>query len=189
MKKFTKNQWSNLIFLLLVATLLFTPAGSYVKVLINKAKVAVVSPKPNEKAHRVTITNYQWRLGGLDDGLHNFDGAKGKVALVNLWATWCPPCIAEMPSLQQLYNTYGDKVQFYFVTNDKPEAVKAFMKKKGYTFPVFFNASEVPVEMYSKTIPATYVIGKTGEIVIKKLDAADWNSESVHKTLDMLLAE
>lgn len=187
--KVTKNQWSNFIFLILIATLLFTPAGTYVKVLINKAKVAVVSPKPNENAGRVSITNYQWRLGGLDDGLYNFDGAKGKVALINFWATWCPPCIAEMPSLQELYNSYSGKVEFYFVTNDKPETVKAFMKKKGYTFPVFFNASEPPVELYSKSIPATYVIGKTGEIVIKELGAANWNSESVHKTLDKLLTE
>ena len=109
--------------------------------------------------------------------------------LVNLWATWCPPCIAEMPDLQALYNEYGDRVEFLFVTQENKETVQQFLNKKGYTIPVYIPTSKTPEELSSRSIPATYLIDKKGAIVINKKGAANWDSTSVKEEIERLLAE
>ena len=71
---------------------------------------------------------------------------KGKPIVVNLWATWCGPCKVELPSFEELYQEYGDRVQFMMVNltdgkQEKKEDVQGFISKRNYTFPVFFNIS------------------------------------------------
>ena len=94
-----------------------------------------------------------------------------------------------MPSLQSLYNDYGEKVDFYFVSMEDPEKITPFMEKRGYDFPVFIPIQEVPNAIRSNSLPTTYVISKKGDIVIDKSGAADWDSEKVREVLDQLLAE
>ena len=104
-------------------------------------------------------------------------------------ATWCPPCVAEMPSLQNLYDVYGDQVDFYFVTAEERDVVDAFMKKKGYTLPVYLQRFNPPAQLQERSIPTTFLIGKHGNIVIKKTGAADWDDESTKAIIRKLLDE
>lgn len=145
------------------------------------------SPSVNNEEDRARIDSYQWRLVDIEGIPFDFEKAKGKVVLVNFWATWCPPCVAEMPSLQELYDDYGDKVAFLFVTNDAKEKVAPFMEEKGYTLPIFHETSKAPDQLVSRSIPATYLIDKEGNIVIDKVGAANWNSDKVRSTIDALL--
>jgi thiol-disulfide isomerase/thioredoxin len=135
------------------------------------------------------VKNYDWQLINADGKEINFEMTKGKVVLVNFWATWCPPCVAEMPSLQDLYNDYNEKVEFMFVAQDKVEKVSAFIAKKGYTLPVYYSRTEAPKLLTSKSIPTTYVINKEGKIIVAETGAADWNSDKVRKILDGLLID
>lgn len=186
--KLNKSQISNLFFLVFIVVILFTPLGTTVKVWVNR--IIAFSPSVVDVDDRIVLTDYDWKLQKANTGtLLNFENTKGNVVLVNLWATWCPPCIAEMPSMQALYEDYGDKVSFLFVTNDKEASVAKFMTENGYSFPVYFERSQTPVELYSRSIPATYLIDKKGNIVIEKTGAADWNSDAVRKQLDLLLLQ
>ena len=103
---------------------------------------------------------------------------------MNFWATWCPPCVAEMPSFQNLYSDYGDRVVFLFVANDDPDRVIRFMENKELSLPVYFQVSEVPGEMSSNSLPTTYIIDPRGVIIASKVGAADWNSSKVRALLD-----
>ncbi len=185
--KYSKQKLSNLIFIIIIATLLFTPIGTSFKVLIKQ--LFSFSPSVVNVDERKSIDTYTWLLENINGEEYNFQSAKGKVVLVNLWATWCPGCIAEMPSLQALYNDYNDQVEFLFVTNEEKEKVDAFMQKKGYDFPVYTELSQTPSLLYSTSIPATYLISKKGEVVINKIGAANWNSDTVRETIDQLLIE
>ena len=151
----------------------------------------LISFSPSEIAaeKRTALNTYHWQLGSLEGEKLNLTDSEGKVILINFWATWCPPCVAEMPSLQSLYTDYGDRVDFYFVSMENPEKIAPFMEKKGYDFPVFIPVQEVPAAIRSNSLPTTYVISKKGDIVIDKSGAADWNSKKVRKLLDQLLAE
>ena len=109
--------------------------------------------------------------------------------MVNLWATWCPPCVAELPGFATLYADYKDKVEFAFVANDDQEKVLTFLEKKGYDLPVYFQVSATPKALESGSIPVTYIIDKKGDLVVDKTGAANWNSDKVRNLLDQLLAQ
>jgi thiol-disulfide isomerase/thioredoxin len=94
-----------------------------------------------------------------------------------------------MPSFQKLYDAYGDKVDFYFVTSEKPEKIVSFIAKNGYTLPIFLQTYEAPKQLQSNALPTTYVISKTGEIVIDEEGAANWNSSKMQLLLDQLLSK
>lgn len=111
-----------------------------------------------------------------------FESLKGKVVFLNIWATWCPPCIAEMPNIQKLYDKVGsDKIAFVMLSVDEGgmEKVKKFVDKKDYTFPVYMPASQFPQEFYSNAIPTTFIISPEGKIVAKQEGMADYNTPEV----------
>lgn len=151
----------------------------------------LISFSPSEKAEskRETLEDYNWNLQLLDNEEINFSSSKDKVVIVNFWATWCPPCVAEMPSFQKLYDSYGERVDFYFVTSEKPEKVQKFIDKNEYTFPIFIQSYEAPQKLQSNVLPTTYLISKSGEIVVDETGAADWNSKKMRVLLDKLLSE
>ena len=93
-----------------------------------------------------------------------------------------------MASLQALYDSFGDRVDFYLVTNEDPLKVQAFLDKKGYTFPVYIQQYSAPETLASTALPTTYVIDKNALVVIKETGAANWNAESVQELLQELLA-
>ena len=94
-----------------------------------------------------------------------------------------------MPSMDKLYVDYKDKVDFYFVSNEKAETLRKFMDKNGYKFPVQIAKSNYPIEFDTSSIPRTYLIDKSGNIVIDKKGAANWNSEKVRQQIDELLKD
>ena len=184
---FLKKNWGNILFIIFIALLFIPQTGMPIKVLVNR--IIAFSPSEVDEEERILIQDYQWHLTSLEGNRVNFSEAKGKVILVNLWATWCPPCVAEMPSLQKLYDSYGDRVNFYFVSSESPEKLETFLQKKNYTLPVYVENQSAPEAMRTRSIPTTFVISKEGKIVINKSGAANWDSKKVHKTLDALLAE
>ena len=185
--KFGKKQWINAALIIGLILILFTPVGFYARVFIGRFLSTSAAVLKTEL--QMPVENYDWQLVDAKGNDFTFIDAKGKVVLVNFWATWCPPCVAEMPSLQLLYNDYNEKVVFMFVAQDKVEKVSAFIAKKGYTLPVYYSKTEAPSVLTSKTIPTTYVINKEGKIIIAETGAADWNSAKTRKMLDALLAE
>ncbi|WP_074604903.1 TlpA family protein disulfide reductase [Pedobacter steynii] len=115
---------------------------------------------------------------------------KGKVVFINFWATWCPPCIAEMPSIQDLYTKYKDNEQVVFIMVDvdgKYKQASGFMKKKGYTLPVYLPESEVPKEYFAGSMPTTVILDKSGKLAFHHLGAADYSDPEITGFIDKLL--
>ena len=115
----------------------------------------------------------------------------GKPVIVNLWASWCPPCKAEMPDFETAYREYGDTIHFMMINmtdgyQETVEKAKSFIADTGYTFPVYFDTeSEAAIAYNATSIPATYFIDAEGNLVVYArgmLDAAN-----LQKGIDMLL--
>ena len=106
---------------------------------------------------------------------------EGKTLFINLWATWCPPCIAELPDIESLVRemeSEGD-IEFILLNLDKdPQKALDFLSRKDLDLPVFFKASALPDELSVRSIPTTFVVGKTGRIVFQHSGIASYNNDS-----------
>ena len=185
--KLFKNQWSNIIIAVIVLVMIIPGTRKPIQIFVNK--LLAFSPSVTSEDERESLADYNWVLEKNNKDRLEFVDLKNKVVLVNFWATWCPPCIAEMPSFELLYRDYKDKVEFLFVSSEDHETVKGFLNRKKYSFPAYRPLTEAPDPLNGNTLPTTYLIDKSGSIVIKKIGAADWNSEGLRKTLDKLLLE
>ena len=184
--EFLKKNWSNLLFIFLIIILILPQTRKPVQVHINR--IFAFSPSEISEEEREKLEDYDWVLKKIGGDQENLSSSEGKVTIVNLWATWCPPCIAEMPSFQKLYNDYSGKADFYFVSSEEPEKLENFLGKHNYSFPVFIPASPAPDVLQSNSLPTTYVISKSGEILVEKTGAADWNDEDFREKLDEWIA-
>lgn len=185
MKKNTFKK-SNILFLIFIVLLIIPQTRLPIQVFIHKG-LALISPKINESTEQTYVETYEWQLIDKDKKVLHFNELKGKVILINFWATWCPPCIAEMPNLQLLYDDYKDEVEFLFVSNESIEVINAFLDKNTYDFKVYKALTDYPNFFNIKSIPRTFLIDKEGNVVIDKTGAANWNSDSVRKVIDSLL--
>ncbi|MDN6280771.1 MAG: redoxin domain-containing protein [Psychroflexus sp.] len=101
---------------------------------------------------------------------------KGKVIFMNFWATWCPPCIAEMPSIDELHDEVGDEVAFVLLSfDDNFETSKKFNESKGYNLPIYEPTSQIPKMYQSRALPTTYVIDAEGNLAWTHKGMADYS--------------
>jgi peroxiredoxin len=119
---------------------------------------------------------------------------RGKVLMINVWATWCLPCRVEMPSIEALNKDYASKgLKIVAVSIDDPgtdATIRAFVKQYGLTFEVLHDAEARISEAYDITgYPETFIVGKDGVIRKKLMSATDWNSPEARALVDRLLAE
>ena len=178
--KFLKKHYANILFVILIGLLLYPKSKTWI------LRQIAFSPSVEKVEKREKLANYEWLLHGINTENFDFNQAKGKVVIVNFWATWCVPCIAEMPSLQALYDDYGNKVDFLLVTSDSKEKVMPFMEEQGFSMPIYNQISNAPIEFASRTIPKTFLVDKNGFVVIEAA-RADWNTKKIRKLLDQLL--
>ena len=94
-----------------------------------------------------------------------------KLYVINFWATWCPPCRAEMPELNEFAKKHDGEVTFYAINLQEPkDTVDKFLKDNGYTMPVLLDLNGEAADIYRvRAIPTTYVIDRDGTILLKKI--------------------
>ncbi|OIQ29744.1 MAG: thiol-disulfide oxidoreductase [Bacteroidetes bacterium MedPE-SWsnd-G2] len=184
-----KKQISNILFIIFIALLLIPQTRRPIQVALNSIKVAIFSPSIIDDSEVEKLLTYNWELQNENGLKINFEDYKGEVVLINFWATWCPPCIAEMPSLDELYKDYNGKVKFLFVTNEDIATVQKFKKKKDFQFKMHSSLSSIPAQFETSSIPRTFILSKTGKIVVDETGAADWNSDRTRELLNRLLSE
>jgi peroxiredoxin len=116
---------------------------------------------------------------------------KGKVVLVNFWATWCPPCREEIPSMVKLNQSMqGKPFQMLAVSIDEGgrNAVQSFFRKGGVTLPALLDTDGKVARRYGTTgVPETFVVDGKGVILKKVIGSMDWSSPDVIAALDDLM--
>ncbi len=181
-----KINLKNIIFLVVIALLLIPQTRRPITIFMHKGLAYLNSPSViNDE--QVTLSSYAWKLKNEHGELFNFNQTKGKVVFINFWATWCPPCVAEMPEIQSLYKDYKDQIEFVFVSNEDHQVINAFLDKHGYTFKVHSPITMYPKEFDVSSIPRTFLIDKDGRIVLDKTGAVNWNSDKVRDIINGLL--
>ncbi|GAC1598974.1 MAG: hypothetical protein NVS3B8_11510 [Chitinophagaceae bacterium] len=111
---------------------------------------------------------------------------KGKVVFINFWASWCPPCRAEMPSIEALYKKLEKDNRFVLLfinEEDDKQKAKNYLEKNQYTIPLYSRSGNVPNEIFSGSLPTTIVIDKKGRIVLKHEGMAGYDTDKFMKQL------
>ncbi len=147
---------------------------------VLKAGVLNVNPSEPDKE---TKFDYGFTIKDLKGNKFPFDQYKGKVVFINLWATWCGPCKAEMPGIQKLYSKMkDDSVTFVMLSIDKDQAlpkVEAYVQKNEYSFPVFMPSGYLAEQLQVPSIPTTFIISKEGNIVMKEVGTRNYDTKKM----------
>jgi cytochrome c biogenesis protein CcmG, thiol:disulfide interchange protein DsbE len=119
---------------------------------------------------------------------------KGDVVLLNIWATWCAPCRAEMPSIEKLHREFGPRgLRIVAVSVDDPgqqKTIRDFARELGLTFEILQDPTHDIQKAYQTTgVPETFVLGRDGVIRKKIIGATDWSSQGTRALVAQLLAE
>lgn len=115
---------------------------------------------------------------------------RGKVVLINFWATWCPPCRAEMPSMNRLYREYkGKGLEVLAISTDNSASkVKDYISKNSLSFQVLMDDNIKVARQYKVfSLPTTFLIDRNGIIVDRFLGEQDWISPELKKRIEELL--
>ncbi len=189
-----KNKKDVIFYLAFFAFLLFinTPYGLGTRTTLTRGVTAVKTYlfPPEAEEDRTALDATDVSLKGIFHASNiNLKELEGKVVFINHWASWCPPCRAEMPSLKKLYDTYKDRVVFIYLTTDSRTEVQEYYAEKSFNFPTYQAQSNLPSQISSNSLPATFILDKNSRVVLKEFGAADWNSKQVHALLDNLILE
>jgi thiol-disulfide isomerase/thioredoxin len=153
--------------------------------------ITAALPSPSFPAAGATTgarMSYDGWVEGLDGKRLQLADLEGRVAVVHVWATWCGPCVRELPQLAALADSLAaDSVAVVAVTDEDPAKVRAFLTKRGLRLPAYVARQPLPAEFRSPAIPTTFVVARDGAIVVKHVGAAAWDSESARRFLRGLL--
>ena len=146
--------------------------------LVGQSRVKVGSPAPN-----FTFPDLTGKKVSLSD-------YRGRVVFLNIWATWCPPCVDEMPSMETLYNEYkSDQFEILAVSVDGEgqKVVTPFMDRLNLTFPALLDKKAKIKNIYGVTgIPESFIIDKNGIIIKKVIGPIDWTKPDVSRFFEDL---
>lgn len=152
----------------------------------SKGKDGSSDAKPVEQKAAPSIN-----VISMDDQQVSLSSLKGKVVLLNFWATWCPPCREEIPSMMKLNKAMAGKpFQMVCVSVDDggKKAVSEFFKNTGFSLPAYFDPTGQAPKTYGLTgVPESFVIDKNGVIVKKVIGGLDWNSPEVIAFIEGLM--
>lgn len=153
-------------------------------VLAVAAIVAAFSLRKGNSEKKIPV-----QMLDVNDQPVSFDALKGKVLFVNNWASWCGPCIAEMPSVQQLKDKLkGTDVAFVMVSfDDEKSKAISFMEKRKHDFDIYFPGERYP--FFTSAIPATFIVDKNGKNVSQHIGIADYNNDEILNQLKALANE
>lgn len=127
----------------------------------------------------LTQDDYAFSFVNSKGGEYDLKDFEGEVIFINVWASWCPPCVAEMPTIETLYKKISDHDQINFILlslDQDPKKATRFMEDREFGLPYHFPASPVPVIFNSGYLPTTYVVSKQGQVVYKQEGIADYSS-------------
>ena len=178
------------ILLIVIFLLIFVP--EFKALLLRGASESGVFNAKTDNVVSTDVTLYSHPFRYTDSNGKTYDSTdhlKGKVVFMNFWASWCAPCIAEFPGIQELYNHYKGDNEVVFITfslDDELQTGLNFLDKKGYTLPVFSLENAPSANWYNGSLPTTLVLDKNGKVVYKKENIAHYNTDSFKAFLNGL---
>ncbi len=150
----------------------------------------LMKPSLNKVEESVSLknTDLQITLKGINTPNIQLSNLQGKPIFLNFWGSWCPPCRAEFPSIQKLYEKKGNQIYFVLIAmQDQESEVRKFIAENKYTAPVYIAESPIPDRLLPSVFPTTLILDTKKRIVKKEESAENWDKEEIHSFLENLM--
>ena len=187
--KFKRKRWySKLLdglFVVLLVMLIIPSTRKEVMTYASKVRMYLTSVEENEQQQELTGA-HTMRFQDAGGQQHQIEAYFDKPVFINYWATWCPPCRAEMPTLEKLYQQYGGDIHFLFLSNQPMDKQQDFLRAQGYDLPVYQLVSRPGGTFSYSVLPTSLIISENNRIVLRKEGAVNWQSKSVREIFDRL---
>ena len=163
----------------------------YLNEVIEAPKLEPPSPE-DMKISTIDFESNVLQFSDLDNNIFSIQDFKGKNLFINYWATWCNPCLAEMPYMAELYEKYKneDDIVFLYLSREELNTIKNYIPKDDslQQLPIYKIITDD--EFFATSgIPTTFIINSDGTVIVKDLGSAFWNDESVFKFIDNLIGK
>ena len=160
----------------------------FMPLLLSPSACAPPSPPPTLVPSEDIRPDPEWTLRTLDGTTFTLGELRGRPVFVNLWATWCPPCIAELGSIEGLAASLGDSVAFVLASPENADVVRAFVREHGLRIDPVLEETLAPESFGMSALPHTVVLDADGRMVLSHRGAADWDTPEVRELLRGLAA-
>jgi thiol-disulfide isomerase/thioredoxin len=147
---------------------------------VESEEQAVAQPAPAVQQEPGSETLPHFMVQDVSGNTVDLQQFKGKKVFVNLWATWCPPCRAEMPSIEKLYQAADkEKAQFVMLSLDNDfESARKYVQDKKLDLPIFYPASDLPPLFTVNGIPTTFIFNEDGKLIDKREGSDNYDTPS-----------
>ena len=196
-KMWLKKNWSTTLLVTIFVILLVSPDAK-AWLMRQIISTGILNSKIEDKNIKKTVNENNsviaesFSVREESGKLINASELKGKVVFINFWASWCPPCRAEFPSIQKFYEKYKGNNEIVFLTvnlDEDPAKGKLYLEKEEFSIPFLIPNGDIPTEYFSGSLPTTVVLDKTGKIRMHHSGMADYSKDSFYEEIDQLLKE
>ena len=170
--------------------ILFIIPGSRKELMTYGAKIRMYLTSVDEMDKAVDLKGAgNLRFADSRGNSYSLNNFLDKPVFINFWATWCPPCRAEMPAIESLYQQYGEDMHFLLISNQNLEKQEHYLAQYSYELPSYRLISEPSGSFNFSVLPTTIIISGEQQIVLRKKGAVNWQSRSVKKLIRELIQE
>lgn len=192
-----KNYWRYILYALVIGVFLWPTSRIFIqrqlmKIGFFQPKLEITKETEHVTSSESTTSTSRDRASFVTESGQsiNTEDLIGKVVFINFWATWCGPCIAEMPSIQVLYDKFKDNPEVVFLIveiESNQEGAKEFITKQKLNLPIVFPNSNIPQNWLENSIPTTVILDKNGDLVERKQGMYDYSGKGVQDYIQSLI--
>ncbi|OVE55762.1 TlpA family protein disulfide reductase [Chryseobacterium mucoviscidosis] len=186
-----RKNWSTVI-MIAVLILLWGSPDAKAWVMRQMISTGLFNSRIEEKTEKSSLVPPNFSVKNENGEITETSQLRGKVVFINFWASWCPPCRAEFPSVQKFYDAYKTNQNLVFLTVNLDDEIilgKKYLQKEKFSIPFLVPDSSIPKELYSGSLPTTIILDKTGKIRMHHSGMADYSKDSFYHEIETLLKE
>lgn len=162
-----------------------SPAAALCRMVGGAVLALLLTASVVQAQEQLPVGAFRWAIrpiGGEEVRLERF---RGEVLFVNLWASWCRPCVAELRSIERLRESLGgvDGVRFVMVSPEGERSVLKFLRRNAYDLPFYTEAQRMPPAFGLRALPTTFIVDRRGRLVLVHRGAADWDTDRVRELI------